>query len=243
MTNTSMAETHPARERRSRAVTAAVLVAIVGATNATAQTVPNQSMQRARVGTGLGQTELPKGGTFEPRVEAAVQYVANLDLAPDGEPQIDHGGPRAVAGFLRVLFDRIGTGRDRLFADRPGVGGQRLQRRVAPPECQRRVVRGAAVVQPARPGQLPGRRDRSAAGPELRWPRHLRPRQPAGGRHRERQPGAAAQLQRRRVHRTVHLRPHLVPGRGQGPGPGRDWVRVRPGLDRPGRRPEREHRG
>jgi hypothetical protein len=77
-----------------------VAIAAVGVSAVAAgQTVPNQSLQRGRIGTGLGQTQLPKGGTFEPRVETAVQYVSNMTLAPDGEPQIDMAGLELSPGF------------------------------------------------------------------------------------------------------------------------------------------------
>ena len=66
---------------------------------ATAQTLPFQSTQRGRIGTGLGQVELPKGGVFEPRVEAAVQYVENIEFAEDGEPQINTAGLEVAPGF------------------------------------------------------------------------------------------------------------------------------------------------
>jgi hypothetical protein len=64
-----------------------------------AQTAPHQSTQRSLHGGGLGQTELPQGGQFEPRIEAALQYVSNINLAEDGEDEIGMFGLEAAPGF------------------------------------------------------------------------------------------------------------------------------------------------
>ena len=90
------------------AITAAVMLEALGA--ATAQTVPHQASQRGSIGTGLGQVKLPQGGAFEPRVEAAVQYVANIDLAEDGEPQIDMAGLEVAPGFYASYATRTVVG-------------------------------------------------------------------------------------------------------------------------------------
>lgn len=79
-------------------ITVAVAAVLAGAA-AQAQTIPHQSPARSSVGAGLGQTELPKGGRFEPRIEAALQYAANLNLAEDGDPQVDMGGVELAPGF------------------------------------------------------------------------------------------------------------------------------------------------
>lgn len=78
-----------------------VVVPLVLATfgTAAAQTVPHQSSQRVGIGGGLGQTDLPRGGVFEPRLEAALQYAANIELAADGEPQIDTAGLEITPGL------------------------------------------------------------------------------------------------------------------------------------------------
>ena len=39
-------------------------------------------------------------GEFQPRVELAAQYVGNINLAPDGEPQIDTAGLEAAPGLF-----------------------------------------------------------------------------------------------------------------------------------------------
>ena len=81
-------------------VIATIFVSIVTlATPVVAQTVPYESGQRGRYGSGLGQTDLPSGGTFEPRIDAAIQYVANIELVADGEPQIDMAGLELAPGF------------------------------------------------------------------------------------------------------------------------------------------------
>jgi len=80
-------------------ITLAVLAALAASAGAAAQTVPYQSALRSATGTGIGQGELPKGGQFEPRVDAAIQYVSNMTLVEDGEPQIDTGGLELAPGF------------------------------------------------------------------------------------------------------------------------------------------------
>ena len=82
---------------QTAAVIAACMLGPVG--TVTAQTQPYQSTQRSIIGTGLGQTELPRGGVFEPRVEVAVQYAANIELADEGQPQIDMAGIEMAPGF------------------------------------------------------------------------------------------------------------------------------------------------
>lgn len=88
-------------ERLRRPVGLAIAIAaILAASNAAnAQTTPFQAPQRGSIGTGIGQSDLPKGGSFVPRVEAALQYAANINLAPDGDPQIDMAGLELAPGF------------------------------------------------------------------------------------------------------------------------------------------------
>ena len=84
---------------RSQAPALIAVCALAAVGTTTAQTVPYQSAQRAGAGLVLGRSELPRGGVFEPRVEAAVQYAANIELAADGEPQIDTAGVEVAPGF------------------------------------------------------------------------------------------------------------------------------------------------
>lgn len=85
---------------RIRGAAAAMVAVIVVAGTATAQVTPYQSQQREHFGTGPGQSgALPQGGVLEPRVEAALAYAANIELAPDGEPQVDMAGLEAAPGF------------------------------------------------------------------------------------------------------------------------------------------------
>jgi hypothetical protein len=84
---------------KNQSLPAAVAALLAVAGTAAAQTVPFQAPQRWQIGSGVGQADLPKGGVFEPRIETAVQYVANIDLAADGEPQIDTAGFEAAPGF------------------------------------------------------------------------------------------------------------------------------------------------
>lgn len=90
---------------------ALAVMAALGATSAGAvPVVPFQAPQRSTIGSGLGQTALPKGGVFQPRVEAAVQYAANINLAEDGEPQIDMAGLELAPGFYASLSNGTFTG-------------------------------------------------------------------------------------------------------------------------------------
>jgi hypothetical protein len=54
---------------------------------------------RGRVGTGFGQEPMERGGVFKPRVETAVQYVDNINLAQAGETQINTWGVELAPGF------------------------------------------------------------------------------------------------------------------------------------------------
>lgn len=92
-----------ASSRRSRCgATASLLSLAVAATlgaSAGAQTIPYQSANRDRIGRGPAQSNLPRGGVFEPRLELAANYGANLTLEPDGSPQLDMAGLEAAPGF------------------------------------------------------------------------------------------------------------------------------------------------
>ena len=66
---------------------------------AMAQSQPFQSVQRGNIGTGIGQQALPAGTVFEPRVDATVQYVANIELLANGLPHIDMAGLELAPGF------------------------------------------------------------------------------------------------------------------------------------------------
>jgi hypothetical protein len=75
----------------------AASIALALATPASAQNVPHQSRYRTTVGEGVGQEELPRGKTFEPRVEAAIQYADNINLAE--EDQVNAAGIELAPGF------------------------------------------------------------------------------------------------------------------------------------------------
>ena len=85
--------------RRPELVAAAVAVALLSSAAAQAQTIPFQSSARQTYGTGLGQEALPRGGTFRPRVETAVQYVDNINTASKGENQINTWGLELAPGL------------------------------------------------------------------------------------------------------------------------------------------------
>jgi uncharacterized protein, PEP-CTERM system associated len=72
---------------------------LCASTQAATLSSPYQSSQRGAIGTGLGQTNLPKGGVFEPRVEAALQYVSNINMSSDSQAEIDTAGIELSPGF------------------------------------------------------------------------------------------------------------------------------------------------
>lgn len=76
-----------------------LLLAVAAAPVAVAQTVPYQSSQRSKYGAVLSSETLPKGGTFLPRVDAAVQYADNLALTDDPALQVSSGGLELSPGF------------------------------------------------------------------------------------------------------------------------------------------------
>lgn len=91
-------------------LTPAVVAALAVSAGAAAQTVPFQSTLRNTTGIGIGRSELPKGARFEPRVEAAIQYVANLTLVEDAEPQVDMAGLEMAPGFYASYSSGVFTG-------------------------------------------------------------------------------------------------------------------------------------
>ena len=84
---------------RSVTLALAVVGAFASAVPSFAQNAPYQASQRQDYGSALGQSDLPKGGRFEPRIEAAVQYANNINLAEEGEEQVDTFGLEASPGF------------------------------------------------------------------------------------------------------------------------------------------------
>ncbi len=89
--------------RTSVASRLAVAAAVAVATSAAAQTSPYESARRSEVGTGLGQQELARGLVFEPRIEGAIQYVDNINLAETESEQEDVAGLEAIARILCVV--------------------------------------------------------------------------------------------------------------------------------------------
>ena len=75
----------------------AMAIAIALTTPAAAENVPHQSRYRTTVGEGVGQEDLPRGTTFEPRVEAAIQYADNISLAE--EDPVNTAGIELAPGF------------------------------------------------------------------------------------------------------------------------------------------------
>ena len=83
----------------SRILMLAVAACLAAPASSHAQTIPHQSGQRNSIGSGIGQSEMPRGAFFEPRVEAAAQYVNNINLAQDGQDQVDTFGLELAPGF------------------------------------------------------------------------------------------------------------------------------------------------
>ena len=84
---------------KSRKSVCSLLLLAVAAVPAMAQTVPYQSSQRSEYGAVLTIESVPKGGTFLPRVDAAVQYADNLGLTDDPALQVSSGGLELSPGF------------------------------------------------------------------------------------------------------------------------------------------------
>jgi len=66
---------------------------------AAAQSAPYQSQQRALVGTGFGQVDGPRGAYIEPRIEAALQYANNINLAGNSADQVNTSGLELAPGI------------------------------------------------------------------------------------------------------------------------------------------------
>jgi hypothetical protein len=87
--------------------------ALTAAGQAGAQTLPYQSRERATVGTGLGQVDPPHGVFFEPRIEAAVQYADNINLAETSEAEDNALGLELAPGFYAsYVSDRFAGAAD-----------------------------------------------------------------------------------------------------------------------------------
>ncbi len=100
----------PILEDRRRAIGIAVLAAFAAAGVARGQTVPYTAPQRFSVGGGLGQQELQRGTVFLPRVEGAIQYADNINLAQDGDDQINTAGIEVAPGFYASYSSDAFTG-------------------------------------------------------------------------------------------------------------------------------------
>ena len=76
-----------------------LLLLTVAAVPAVAQSVPYQSSQRSQYGVASPVESLPRGGTFLPRLDGAVQYADNLALTDDPALQVSSGGLELSPGF------------------------------------------------------------------------------------------------------------------------------------------------
>lgn len=98
-------DSRPGRGRRGTlgAVLCATLCAAVAcsapAALAQTQSPPGPPGQQPPHAAGQQPGVLPPGGAFELRAEAAVQYVSNLTLAQDDQPQVDMAGLELAPGF------------------------------------------------------------------------------------------------------------------------------------------------
>ena len=89
----------PEAPSRSPHLICAVVAALATAGPVDAQQLPYQSQQRSLVGTGLGQGVMPPGSFFEPRLEAALQYADNINLAERAQDQDNAFGLELAPGF------------------------------------------------------------------------------------------------------------------------------------------------
>jgi hypothetical protein len=97
--NDASADEPQGRQARSLTLALAMVCAFASPGRGFAQNTPYQASQRQDFGSALGQNDLPKGGRFEPRIEAAAQYANNINLAEEGEDQVDTFGIEASPGF------------------------------------------------------------------------------------------------------------------------------------------------
>jgi hypothetical protein len=74
-------------------------VALCAAAAAGAQDLPYQARQRATFGSGFGQVDPPQGLFFEPRIEGAIQYADNINLAEISSQQDNAFGIELAPGF------------------------------------------------------------------------------------------------------------------------------------------------
>jgi hypothetical protein len=101
MTTGDVASATTAQRRGTRSVPLALaFVATLGsAATSYGQNAPYKASQRQNYGSAIGQSDLPKGGRFEPRIEAAAQYANNINLAEQDEDQVDTFGLEVSPGF------------------------------------------------------------------------------------------------------------------------------------------------
>lgn len=84
---------------RALGLAGAISLVFAGAGTVHAQSTPYQSSTRGQVGSGFGQSGLPQGGVFEPRIEAAIQYASNTGLSGEGEERTESAGLEVAPGL------------------------------------------------------------------------------------------------------------------------------------------------
>lgn len=99
MTTNNEARPGGDRHAASRALVLAALLSTGPVAIAQTQTPPGPVGQQPPHAAAQRPGELPPGGAFQLRAEAAVQYVSNLTLAGDDQPQVDMAGLELAPGF------------------------------------------------------------------------------------------------------------------------------------------------
>lgn len=102
----------PSVQVKAAVITALAMVAGAAQAQGAAYTTPQpyQAPVRYTIGTGIGQQGLQRGTVFLPRVEGAIQYVSNINLARDDEREIDTAGLEVAPGFYASYFSNAFTG-------------------------------------------------------------------------------------------------------------------------------------
>ena len=199
---------------------AAVAVVVLAAGTAVAQTIPYQSSMREQVGTGPGQQPLPRGGEFRPRIETAIQYVNNINLAEQASDEVNTYGIELTPGFYASYSSGTAIG-----AIDYSVIGRAWDDSDYNDVSQRGAANGSWTVVPnlfSLQGQAsitdnvidPARRS------QLRRSWNLRTGQPEPAGDSQHLSRAAQALQRLRVPGAVLIRPGLVFRPGQRGRPG-----------------------
>jgi hypothetical protein len=110
MRHSTTATNRAAWPRYMAALALAAAAALVTASRAEAQASPYESSMRTTVGTGIGQQPMAQGLVFQPRLDLALQYVDNINLASSGTDKVNTGGVELAPGLYASYDSSYFTG-------------------------------------------------------------------------------------------------------------------------------------